>query len=202
MTIRTTSLHQPLTLVEIAETPETLTITQTKAPALRDLRNLWMTWWPMLFLLCAMIFVSSAFILPSVLISLVFGSLLLRSLRGLVGRATSVFDKSRNILARDGQPLGSLGEICRIKSQVNKGQGRNPIFRIMVEIPEGRKIAIATTHFIPAPGEYRVPRAPYGPTSRFPYMTCWEDWDRQDMVPFLDPEIAEIERRITQFLGK
>ena len=223
MTPRLTPLNQVLTLVETTETPETLTITQTKAPALRDLRNLLAGWWPMPFLLFAGAFASSAenasslwnhgqkisgvewydppYLWGFVVFGLVFGRLLLRSLCGLFGRATFVFDKSQNMLIRNGKPVGPLGEICRIKSQVNKGNGLNPVFCLMAEIPEGRKIAIATTHYIPAPGEYRVVRTPTGPTSRFPYMHCWEDFDRQDMVPFLDPEIAEIERRVTQFLG-
>ena len=168
MTTRITALHQPLALVEIAETPETLTIMQTKAPALRDLRNLLAGWWPVSILLLVWVFGSSSkaaslfghgqptssgewfnpsFILPSIIFGLTFGQLLLRSLCGLFGRATFVFDKSQNLLVRNDKPLGPLGEICRIKSQVNKGQGLNPIFRIMVEIPEGRKIAIATTHY-------------------------------------------------------
>ena len=223
MTPCTTPLNQPLTLVEITETPETLTVMQTKAPALRDLRNLLAGWWPMPFVLLieATISspeVSSSFgyhgqqtssgewfnplcILPFIILCLIFGQLLLRSLCGLFGRATFVFDKSQAMLVRNGQPVGPLGEISRIKSQVNKGQGLNPLFRLALELPEGRKIAIATTHYIPARGEFCVIRTPTGPTSRFPYMHCWEDYDRQDMVPFLDPEIAEIERRITRFLG-
>ena len=201
-----------------------LTIRQTKASALRDLRNLMVGWWPMPILLFAggVAFspeVTSSFrnhgqqtssgewfnpffIFLSIIFSLTFGRLLLRSLCGLFGRAAFVFDKSQNMFLCNGQPVGPLGEICRIKSQLNKGYELNPMFRLMVEIPEGWKIAIATTHFIPAPGEYRVIRTDTGPTSRFPYMHCWEDYDRQAMVPFLDPEIAEIERRITQFLER
>lgn len=213
MPTRITPLNQPLTLVEIEETPETLTITQTKAPALRDLRNLLAGWWPVPFFLFAAAFAASSedaspfwnhghkisgaewydppYLWGFIFFGLLFGRLLLRSLCGLFGRATFVFDKSRNMLVRNGKPVGSLGEICRIKSQLNKGYGLNPTFRLMVEIPEGRKIAIATTHYIPARGEFRVSRNRMGPASRFPYMHCWEDCDRQDMVPF-KPSVARM----------
>ncbi len=36
----------------------------------------------------------------------------------------------------------------------------------------------------------------------FAYLACWLDYGRQHYVPFLDPEIAEIERRINLFLER
>lgn len=72
----------------------------------------------------------------------------------------------------------------------------------MLEIPQRRKVVVAETHYIPWRGDFKVSRNRMGPASSFAYLHCWLDYDTQDLVPFLDPEIAEIERRITLFLER
>ena len=208
-------------LVEIVETPTTLTVTQTKAAALRDLRNLLPQVWSFpIAVLFVCVFQFSPFwkhgekqspgewyrdpfyLWGITLVILNMGRSLLPPIRSLLGRATFVFDKSRNVLLRNGRQVGPLDEIRAIKAQITKGLQYNPVFRLVLELPQCWKVVIAVTHFIPGLGDFRVSR--YG-TSRsvsFVYLNNWLDYDRQDYVPFLDPEIAEIERRITRFLAE
>lgn len=222
MTLSIRPLNQPLTLVEITETPETLTLTQTRVSALRDLRNLLIRTWSVPFALFAVAFAHAEFFSPfwnhgektssegwydpfypwtiSLFVVLI-GRLLLPAICGLFGRATFVFDKGQGVLLRNGRQVGPLQEIHAIKPQVSKGAERNPVFRLVLELPQRRKVVVAETHHIPERGEFQVSRNPMGPNSAFTYLHCWLNYDRQRFVPFLDPEIAEIERRITQFLG-
>ncbi len=132
--------------------------------------------------------------------SLSIGRLLLRSICGLFGRATIVFDKEQDVLLRNGRLVGPLREICAIKPQVTKGEERNPVFRLVLDLPQHREVVLAETHYIPGKYEFRVSRNRTGPARSFAYLNRWLDYGAQDFVPFLDPEIAEIERRITLFL--
>lgn len=216
--------NTPLPLAEIVETPTTLTLTQTKAPALRDLRNLLIKTWHLPFALFAAWFAYSAessspllnhgretnaggwddpvCLWTMIVFGLPIGHLLLRSIWGLFGRATLVFDKGLDALLRNGRPVGSLGEICAIKPQITKGWKCNPVFRLVLELPQRRKVVVAETHYIPGRGDFRVIGNCIGPNSSFAYLSYWLNYDAQDFVPFLDPEIAEIERRITLFLER
>ena len=134
--------------------------------------------------------------------SLLIGRLLLHSICGLFGRATFVFDKRQDVLLRNGRPVGPLREIGAIKPQITKGMEHNPVFRLVLELLPHREIVLAETHYIPGRGEFRVSRNRTGPARSFAYLNRWLDYDMQDFVPFLDPEIAEIERRITLFLKR
>ncbi len=220
-----TAWDTPLPLVEIAETPTTLTVTQTKAAALRDLRTLLIQAWHLPFTVFAFLFAylsesSSSYwnhgekqslgewyhdpfcLWTIALFSLGIGRSLLPAIRSLLGRATFVFDKDRNVLLRNGRRVGLLGEICAIKAQINKGLQYNPVFRLMLELPQRRKVVVAVTHFVPGRGDFRVSRYGTSRSASFVYLHNWLDYDKQDYVPFLDPEIAEIERRITRFLAE
>ena len=214
--------NMPLSLVEISETSTTLTVRQTKAPALRDLRNLLMKMWPLPFTISASLFVYFSdftlwnhgvgtssrgwhdpfclFVIASS--SLLLGRLLLRPICSLFGRAKFVFDKGQDVLLRNGKQVGSLREIAAIKPQITKGSQYNPVFRLVLELPHGQKVVVAETHSIPGRGEFRVSRSIVGPTSSFAYLTRWIDYNGQDFVPFLDPEVAEVERRISLFLER
>ena len=213
-----------LPLIEILETPTTLTLTQTRAPALRDLRNLLIKTWHLPFALFAAWFAYSAeasspllnhgretnaggwddpvCLWTMIVFGLPIGRLLLRSIWGLFGRATLVFDKGRDTLLRNGRPVGSLGEICAVIPQITKGRGYNPVFRLVLELLRCRKVVVAETHYIPGRGDPRVINNCMGPNSSFAYLSCWLDFDRQEYVPFIAPEIAGIERRILLFLEK
>ncbi len=154
--------NMPLSLVEIAETPTTLTLRQTRAPALRNLRNLLIKTWHLPFVLFAAWFAYSSEYSSALLnhghktsaggwndpvclwamigFGLLVGRLLLCSVYGLFSRATFVFDKDQNSLLRNGRRVGSLREIGAIKPQITKGWEYNPVFRLVLSFPNAGKL--------------------------------------------------------------
>lgn len=217
-----TAWNMPLALVEIVETPTTLTLTRTRVAALRDFRNLLPTVWSLPLMVLTGWYLYSfdslygnhgekqspgewyrnpLYLWAIALISFNIGRSLLPPIRSLFGRATFVFDKSRNVLLRNGRQVGPLDEIRAIKAQITKGLQYNPVFRLVLELPQHRKAVVAMTHFVPRRGDFRVSRYGTRRSVSFVYLHHWLDYDKQDYVPFLDPEIAEVERRITLFLA-
>ncbi len=211
---------QNLSLADVVEKDGTLIVTQSVGPALSNLRNgtfgllasipgAVLSYWffiraggsggadslggratgPMgLFFLLGIPF---AFLV-----------MVLQSANRLFGRETFVFDRNEGVFIRNGYTVGPLRDIRAVTAQV-RGNGQYPMFQLILELPRCEEVTLVRTHDIPANGEFRLGASFFtNPDKTFSICNPWLDYDEQNLVPFLPPEIVELRRKITEFIGE
>lgn len=137
-----------------------------------------------------------------VLFVLPFVYTLLRALNSLFGKETFVFDKNQDAFIRNSFNVGPLGDIRMVKPQVTHGSGQNPRFRLVLEMRYHLPFTLAITHYFAAPGDFLLSRNGFDdPNTRFAYFEPWTDCDKQNLVPFVPPEITDLQRKIESFVG-
>lgn len=204
-------------LARVQKVEETLAIAQTNGAALRDLRVslAFLLQWTLIVLFLRFVFPhfyplfgGAAATAPFSLVQLLFLGLLplwcvARSINRMFGRRTCVLDKNRDALIYNGFTVGPLQEIRAVKAQVKNGAGKNPMFRLVLEMQHGLTLILVESYYFQAPGDFLLGRNPFGdPNKRFASFQNWLDCDRQDLVPFVLPEIADLRQQITNFLER
>jgi hypothetical protein len=212
--------EQNLVLAHVVENDGTLVVTQLSAPALRNLRNLFSSLLGSAFslLLWYLLFpqaVNSWFrgwltgpyaVTPAGLIfflSLPFLIVLAQSVNRLFGREAFVFDRNEGVFIRNGYTVGPRRDIRAVRAQVTDGGGQYPVFRLILEMPRCETVTLMSTHDIMASGGFHLSGNGFGdPNKRFAAFTPWLNYDEQNLVPFLPPEIVELRLRILEFIGE
>ena len=215
MTVR--EREQNLVLAHVVENDGTLVVTQLNAPALRNLRNLFSSLlgsafslflWYLLFPQA----VNSWFrgwltgpyaVTPAGLVfflSLPFLIALAQSVNRLFGKDRFVFDRNEGVFIRNGYTVGPLRDIRAVTAQV--GNSQYATFRLILELPRCQTVTIVRTHDIPAEGEFHLSGNIFSNSyQRFPTLEPWLDYEEQNLIPFLPPEIVELRRIILEFIG-
>lgn len=188
-----------------------LWIAQTNGAALRDLRvSLTLLFqWVLMVLFVEFIFPhfdrwfgTPPFSLGQILfVSLGPLWLVVRSINRMFGKRTCLLDKNRDLLIYNGFTVGPLQEIRAVKAQVKNGAGKNPMFRLVLELRRGLTLILIESYYLQVPGDFLLGRNPFGgPNTRFAVFQDWLDCDRQNLVPFVLPEVAELQLKIKSFL--
>ncbi len=211
---------QNLSLAQVVKEDGTLVVTQSSAPALRNLRNgsIGLLSGAPSLIFYYLFFVradgsggtdgSAGQATDPVCLFLLFGITfvvlvtVLQSVNRLFGRETFVFDRNKGVFIRNGYTVGPLRDIRALTAQIT-GNGQYPMFRLILELPRCETVTLVRTHDIPASGEFRLSGNGFGdPNKRFAAFTPWLNYDEQNLVPFLPPEIVELRLRILEFIGE
>lgn len=134
--------------------------------------------------------------------SLPFVYLLLRALNSLFGKETFVFDKNQDAFIRNGFNIGPLGDIRAVKPQVTHGSEQNPRFRLVLDMRYHLPFTLVITHYFAAAGDFQLSRNGFGdPNKKFAEFEPWADCDKQNLIPFVPPEITNLQQKIESFVG-
>ena len=204
--------NNTVALAHVVEKDGVLTITQSIGPALRNLRNTLgaiVGTMISLFIYYSLFpeavtawFRNVPFPGPLLFMFLPFLVMLAQSVNRLFGRETFVFDRNADVFIRNGFTVGPLHEIRALTPQVSTSDGRNVMFRLLLELPYGETVPIVRTHDIPAEGEFRLSGNGFGdPNTRFPAGSPWLNYEEQNLVPFLPQEITDLRRKILEYAG-
>ena len=211
--------EQKLVLAYVVENDGRLVVTQSNGAALRNFRNTFgsLAGSAISLLLWYLLFPQSVnswlrgwltgpyAVTPAGLLfffSLPFLIMLAQSVNRLFGKETFVFDRNEGVFIRNGFKMGPLREIRAVTAQVT-GHGQYPIFRLILELPRCEMVTIVRTQDIPADGEFHLSGNVFSnPDKRFAMFMPWLDYDKQNLVPFLPPEIVELRRVIREFIGE
>ena len=209
--------NNPLALAHVVEKDGVLTITQSNGPALRDLQNiarsllgstvplaLWYILSPeSVNSWCRVMLTVSGGGMVIIFGILFVSAALFRAVNRFFGKETFIFDRNKGVFICNGSTVGPLYDILAATAQVSTRDGRNVMFRLLLELPYGEMVSIVRTHDIPAGGEFRLGRDGLGdPNTRFPAGSPWLNYEEQSMVPFLPQEITELRRKILEFIGE
>lgn len=208
---------QDFSLALVTEADGCLVIRQSNGPALRNFRNAVVTLGgsAVSFLVYYCLFpeavqswfrTMSASMSPAGLLiffCLPFAVMVFQSVNRLFGKETFLFDKNQGVFIRNGFTVGPLHEIRAVTPQVSTSNGRNVMFRLLVELPYCETVPIVRTHDIPADGEFRLNGRGFGdPNTRFPAGTLCLNYEEQNVVPFLPQEITDLRRKILEYVGE
>ena len=128
---------------------------------------------------------------------------LIISVNRFFGKETFIFDRNESVFIRNGFTVGPLSEIRRVTAQVTRGSGQHPTFRLILELPRCQTVTIVRTHDIPDAGEFSLNGNVFSdPNKRFAGFEPWLDYEDQNLVLFLPPEIVELRRIIPSYIGK
>lgn len=137
-----------------------------------------------------------------VFFSLPFVYLLIRALNSLLGKETFVFDKNQDAFIRNGFHVGPLGDIRAVKPQVTHGSEQTPRFRLVLEMRCHLPFTLVITHYFAAPGNFQLSQNGFSdPNKKFVEFEPWMDCDKQSLIPFVPPEMADLQRKIASFVG-
>ncbi len=197
-------------LAIVTEANGVLTIKQSQEPALRDLQTALLFGVgtvPVMFFFYDSLWPSTAqnaafplggfavFCLP-------FLYMLFRALNSLFGKETFAFDKNQDAFIRNGFNVGPLSDIRAVKPQVTHGSEQNPQFRLVLDMRYHLPFTLAITHYFAAPGDFQLSRNGFDdPNKKFAVFEPWTDCDKQDLIPFVPPEITDLQRKIESFVG-
>lgn len=198
----TTPRAQDLLVAYVTEKDGVLVIAQSNGPALRDLRNTLIAGFGMVPVLLFGHFLLGLPVGALLFMSLPLLWLLARSVNRFFGKETFIFDKNKGVFIRNGTVVSALKDIRSIKAQVTRGEGQNPTFRLVVELP-GQTVPLVTTNYVPAPGDFSLSGNGFGdPNKRFAICEPWLDYGEQSLIPFLPPEIVEFRRTVSAYFGE
>lgn len=139
---------------------------------------------------------------PIVFLCFPFVVMVFQSVNRLFGRETFVFDRNKGVFIRNGYTVGSLRQIRKVTAQVT-GAGQYPMFRLILELLRCETVTIIRTEDLPADGGFRLSGNVFSnPDKRFAMFMPWLDYDEQNLVPFLPPEIVELQQRIREFIAE
>ncbi len=137
-----------------------------------------------------------------VLLCLPFVFMLFRALNSLFGKETFVFDKNQDAFIRNGFNVGPLSDIRAVKPQVTHGSEQNPRFRLVLEMRYHLPFTLVITHYFAAPGDFQLSQNGFGdPNKKFAEFEPWTDCDKQRLIPFVPPEIVDLQRKIADYIG-
>lgn len=200
-----------MSLAHVVEKDGILVVTQSNEPALQ---NFWNTGIALLWGVPSIVLyywfhlqvsgsVGPAAIPLPVLIfffGLPFLVMLFQSVNRLFGKEAFVFDRNKGVFNRNGFTVGPLREIRAVTAQVT-GNGQYPMFRLILELPRCKTVVIVRTHEIPAEGEFHLSGNFFSnPNKRFAVFEPWMDYDEQNLIPFLPPEIVELRKKILEYI--
>ena len=204
-----------MALAQVVEENGVLTVTQTNEAALRDLQTVVLgiaLSAPLLYLQMVTPGRSAVSVpsthqdgFPYVFVFFFAGLALLwqllRTVNQFWSRETFAFDKNEGIFIRNGRTVGPLSEIRHITAQVTLGSNQNPKFRLVLELPRCQTVTIVETHHLYRSGDFRLSRNVFSdPNERFAVFTPWLDCDKQRLVPFVPPEIMELQQRLSKYV--
>lgn len=213
---------QNLSLADVVEEDGTLVVTQSNAAALRNLRNgiIWLLGSIPGAVLFYWFFIRAGGsggadgsegqaadpVGLFLLFSITFAVLVMafQSINRFFGRETFIFDRNKGVFIRNGYTVGPLRNIRAVTAQVtsNRQNPQYPMFRLILELPRCETVTLVRTHDIPADGEFHLSGNGFSdPNKRFAAITPWLDYNEQNLVPFLPPEIVELRRIILEFIG-
>jgi len=209
-----------VSLAQISEYDRKLVVAQSNESALRDLRNSLLQFFGTVasIFFCYLFFTrigtlwgpvrptgvaTLPLVVPLIFLSIPSIWLVIRSINRFFGKEIFIFDTNGGVFIRNGFTVGSLEEIRKVTAQVTRGLGQNPMFRHVLELPRCQTVVIATTHYVKGFGEFTLNENGFSdPSKRFAVFEDWTDYDQQNLVPFLPPEIIELQQKILSYLSK
>lgn len=208
-----------MSLAQVVENDGTLVVTQSNDAALRDLRTVLLrtlSWVGtavfsyLLFPQACKSWLSDWSVGPNTpppagmffFLNLPMLWLLLRSINRLFGKEVFIFDGNTGVFVRNGYTVGPLREIRNVTAQVTRGEGQNPMFRLVLELPRCQTVPIITTHYLRGNGDLSLSRNGFSdPNKKFAVFEPWLDCNEQDLIPFIPPEIVELRQKILSYLA-
>ena len=204
-----------MALAHVEEAEGRLIVTQSNGPVLRNLQNIarnllgnavpllvWYILFPKSVISwCRVMLTDPGAGMMILFIILFVLAALFESVNRFFGRETFIFNRNEGVFIRNGFTVGPLRQIRAVTAQVT-ANGQYPMFRLILELPRSETVTIVRTHDIPREGEFRLSGNIFSNLNkRFAAYTPWLNYDEQNLVPFLPPEIMALREKISQYVG-